>query len=480
MIDISESLDQLRLALADEPLVKDWPCLNTAARVLVDQEFPTKDHCKVDTEIRKTTKPALKSLTIPLLQELRYALANWATDADVERWANKLLRVCEIRRSSIRERLAVNKLDNPTTLRKSLILACFFLEYFEHTGDARFVNFVLKLLDQPWLPSNEKAIKMVKSTRDSNALLTLACNIKLEHAIDRIKSTNFTANVSLDTAAYAEATDTFIPTKSNNGKRVVIFSPSRFSLYTLAVTEMLRLNGIQIDAIVVRRLLNPSRAILEFRRDGMRLVKKAWQKLVLKRGAYEKADFKTLPELLSAVEISDKSVNSLAARHGIDVIYCNTLNDASVHEHLKSIQPDCVVFTGGGIIREKTLELSGHGVINCHMGQLPNYRGMDVVEWPLLENQIEALGFTVHFMARGIDTGDILTVVPVDTSRTSNIKQLRSKFESQMCCSFVKSVTDFLNGQRERRTQTIADGRQYFIIHERFREIGENRLNSSS
>ena len=43
-------------------------------------------------------------------------------------------------------------------------------------------------------------------------------------------------------------------------------------------------------------------------------------------------------------------------------------------------------------------------------GGLPLYRGMDVVEWPILMNDFDNIGVTTHFMENGVDTGDILKV----------------------------------------------------------------------
>ena len=42
------------------------------------------------------------------------------------------------------------------------------------------------------------------------------------------------------------------------------------------------------------------------------------------------------------------------------------------------------------------------------MGLLPDYRGMDVVEWPILEKNFKKLGLTTHLMDTGIDTGKII------------------------------------------------------------------------
>ena len=47
-----------------------------------------------------------------------------------------------------------------------------------------------------------------------------------------------------------------------------------------------------------------------------------------------------------------------------------------------------------------------NGVLNCHPGILPKYRGCTCVEWAIYND--EPVGATVHFMDEGIDEGPIV------------------------------------------------------------------------
>jgi methionyl-tRNA formyltransferase len=51
--------------------------------------------------------------------------------------------------------------------------------------------------------------------------------------------------------------------------------------------------------------------------------------------------------------------------------------------------------------------LTPKGIINCHAGKLPFYRGRNVLNWVLINDEKE-FGVTVHFVDEGIDTGDII------------------------------------------------------------------------
>jgi methionyl-tRNA formyltransferase len=57
-------------------------------------------------------------------------------------------------------------------------------------------------------------------------------------------------------------------------------------------------------------------------------------------------------------------------------------------------------------LRKQLLEVPRLGVLNAHLGLLPEIRGMSSPEWSLLQHI--PVGVTIHFMDTGIDTGPIL------------------------------------------------------------------------
>jgi methionyl-tRNA formyltransferase len=59
------------------------------------------------------------------------------------------------------------------------------------------------------------------------------------------------------------------------------------------------------------------------------------------------------------------------------------------------------------IFRKTLLELTPDGMINCHAGKLPLYRGRNILNWALINDEKE-FGITVHYVDEGIDTGDII------------------------------------------------------------------------
>ncbi len=260
--------------------------------------------------------------------------------------------------------------------------------------------------------------------------------------------------------------------------RVVIFSPSRYSLYSICVTELLRRNGVEIAGIFVRKLINPNRLVSEFGRDGTRLLKKIWSKLILRQHGYAPKNYETMADLLYREQIKIKKLDEFETHYQIPVTFCSDLNAPVVVKGLQNVHPELVVFTGGGLIRETVLSLAGAGILNCHLGVLPFYRGMDVVEWPMLEGHFDRIGMTVHFMDRGLDTGDILRIQSLEIGAGEGISQIREKAEPVMCRTMVTTCLDYLAGNISRRLQAEADGKQYFIMHPRLISIAEKKLKS--
>jgi folate-dependent phosphoribosylglycinamide formyltransferase PurN len=256
---------------------------------------------------------------------------------------------------------------------------------------------------------------------------------------------------------------------------VVVFSPNRFSLYTLCVTAELHQRGVDVAGIVVRKLINPERFIDEFRRDRFKLLRKIWNKAVLRERAFEKDDENTIAARKEELGIPYGNVDELGADLEIPVVYCKTLNDSDVHEFLGETHPEVVAFTGGGLIGEKTLKKSGSGVLNCHMGVLPEYRGMDVVEWPILRGDFDKIGLTVHFMDEGIDTGDILTIQKIDPRPNDSISKLRKRMKPAMCELLVDTCINYLRGEVARKPQQECEGKQYFRVHSTMKRIAERK-----
>ncbi len=75
---------------------------------------------------------------------------------------------------------------------------------------------------------------------------------------------------------------------------------------------------------------------------------------------------------------------------------------------------DVALSLDNALIPEATFAVPRHGVVNVHHGAVPDYRGGPPVFWELADGR-ETVGFTVHRIDAGIDTGPVLAAgdVPI-------------------------------------------------------------------
>lgn len=98
----------------------------------------------------------------------------------------------------------------------------------------------------------------------------------------------------------------------------------------------------------------------------------------------------------------------LAGEHGISVEICDNVNSRLFIEHVKEYDADLFVsMSFNQIFKTELINLPRYKTINCHAGKLPFYRGRNILNWALINDEKE-FGITVHYMDEGIDTGDII------------------------------------------------------------------------
>ena len=102
----------------------------------------------------------------------------------------------------------------------------------------------------------------------------------------------------------------------------------------------------------------------------------------------------------------DVIIKQLADDYSIDYLKCANIN---TKEFLRVIsQYDCDILVSMSFDQIfKPIILSQYKVINCHAGKLPFYRGRNILNWVLINDEKE-FGITVHYVDQGIDTGDII------------------------------------------------------------------------
>lgn len=88
------------------------------------------------------------------------------------------------------------------------------------------------------------------------------------------------------------------------------------------------------------------------------------------------------------------------------------------------------------------LQSTHFGVINCHPGKLPQYRGSSSVEWALFND--DEIAATAHFMTEGYDEGPIIQIFPLQTKGLdySTIRLSMIQHQAASLAAAIHSVLD--------------------------------------
>jgi folate-dependent phosphoribosylglycinamide formyltransferase PurN len=118
----------------------------------------------------------------------------------------------------------------------------------------------------------------------------------------------------------------------------------------------------------------------------------------------------------------------MAKQHGVEQFVSADINDEESIAKLRSWKPDLIISTNfshyiGKTVRES---IARYGCWNLHKSLLPQYRGMAPSFHALLEGA-KKVGATLHVVAKGFDTGELLAQAEVPVTDTDSVYNLNRK-----------------------------------------------------
>lgn len=97
-----------------------------------------------------------------------------------------------------------------------------------------------------------------------------------------------------------------------------------------------------------------------------------------------------------------------AKENHIPIELSANINSEEFINRMKKYRSDLFVsMSFNQIFKAEMINLPAYKTINCHAGKLPFYRGRNILNWALINDEKE-FGITVHYLDEGIDTGDII------------------------------------------------------------------------
>ena len=107
-------------------------------------------------------------------------------------------------------------------------------------------------------------------------------------------------------------------------------------------------------------------------------------------------------------DTQDMKLKEYAKKHNIPYLKHPNINSEEFINEISCFNCDLLVsMSFNQIFRENIINLTPYKIINCHAGKLPSYRGRNILNWVLVNDEKE-FGVTVHYVDKGVDTGDII------------------------------------------------------------------------
>lgn len=130
---------------------------------------------------------------------------------------------------------------------------------------------------------------------------------------------------------------------------------------------------------------------------------------------------------------------------------------------LKSLNPDLIINGGTPrILKSPILSLPKLGILNCHPGILPKYRGCTCAEWAIYND--DEVGATCHFMTGGIDAGPIVCSEAMTIRRGDSYEKMRTDLISHMIKVLVKGIAKVLQQRLSIDKLPEQTGEDYFKV----------------
>ncbi|HEX8142177.1 MAG TPA: formyltransferase family protein [Pyrinomonadaceae bacterium] len=156
------------------------------------------------------------------------------------------------------------------------------------------------------------------------------------------------------------------------------------------------------------------------------------------------------------------------------LIFQEPLDHPRTLERLRRLRLDVGLHKLGAIYREETIKAFGLGILNPHIGLLPQYRGRSVMEWSLLEGN--PVGVTLFFIDTGIDTGRrIVLREEVDISHCGSVEQARA-FLFGLDAVLFRRALELLRDANFSYKLNDGSGHRYYVMSRLFRNVVEELI----
>ena len=122
-------------------------------------------------------------------------------------------------------------------------------------------------------------------------------------------------------------------------------------------------------------------------------------------------------------------------------------------DSLALLSPDVIVVVAfGQFLPERILNMPKYGCINVHASLLPAYRGAAPIQWAVIDG-LKETGVTTMYMAKGIDTGDIICQSKITLDQDETGGSLFERLADEGAKLLIETLEQLENGTATRTKQ---------------------------
>ncbi|MFK4486103.1 formyl transferase [Bradyrhizobium sp. USDA 336] len=211
--------------------------------------------------------------------------------------------------------------------------------------------------------------------------------------------------------------------------------------------------GLSIDRIIVDRSTRRTRLRRAVRKGLVHFLGKATRAVFLKLIRDDEARTRSIESLLG------QKAQAFYASDRID--YVEGINGAESLEVLRQRRPDAILIYGTSVVKNAVLDSASDMCVNLHTGISPQYRGTACSFWPVVNDELDMLGATIHECTSGVDSGPIFETVHSRYEPGDDLHTIFGRAVMVGAEAYVRVVQRYVAGTLSGVSQDLNLGREY-------------------
>lgn len=173
-------------------------------------------------------------------------------------------------------------------------------------------------------------------------------------------------------------------------------------------------------------------------------------------------------------DTTDNTLREYANKYNIAYLKHENINSKEFINEISQYKCDLFVsMSFNQIFKTEIINLPKYKTINCHAGKLPFYRGRNILNWALINDE-KNFGITVHYIDEGIDTGDIILQRDYPISNEDSYNTLLKRAYVDCAVILYDAIILFKNGKAKSKKQTEIHPVGFYCSQ---RKMGDEILN---